>query len=322
MTAASDAGAGALVMSLDFELAWGIPDEDLARLSPGVAGARAAVDALLRCFERHRACATWATVGALMARDPDDLRAWAPPARERGVAPGRRPSRHDGRFDGPLPYFAPDLVRRVHETPGQEVGCHSFSHRSAVEGDERDLAFAEQLAASCAIAARDGIELRSLVFPYNAYDAAALRIAADAGIAVARTNPPHWAHTPRAPASHAPHRRAYRLLDQYLPLTSGERLAAHVRAGAPVQLPASRYLRPAGREPALATRARLRRVCDELTHAAARDRVVHLWWHPHNFGVDLERNLAFVDAVLQHLATLRSRYGMVSQTMRAAARAL
>jgi hypothetical protein len=38
-------------------------------------------------------------------------------------------------------------------------------------------------------------------------------------------------------------------------------------------------------------------------------------WHPHNFGVDTDRNMIFLQKVLREFSELRSRYGMQSLTM-------
>jgi hypothetical protein len=53
--------------------------------------------------------------------------------------------------------------------------------------------------------------------------------------------------------------------------------------------------------------------------AARRRRLFHLWWHPHNFGVDLQENLAFLRKILDHFRILQDRYGMRSMTMAAVA---
>jgi hypothetical protein len=41
----------------------------------------------------------------------------------------------------------------------------------------------------------------------------------------------------------------------------------------------------------------------------------HLWWHPHNFGVNLRQNLAMLTTVLDHFASLSKRHGMESLSM-------
>jgi hypothetical protein len=52
-----------------------------------------------------------------------------------------------------------------------------------------------------------------------------------------------------------------------------------------------------------------------MTDAAKRGRIYHLWWHPHNFGVHLDENLAFLRLVLDHYRLLRERYEFQSVTM-------
>jgi hypothetical protein len=66
-------------------------------------------------------------------------------------------------------------------------------------------------------------------------------------------------------------------------------------------------------------RLRLWRITSAMETAARRRRLFHLWWHPHNFGVDLQENLAFLREILDHFRILQDRYGMRSMTMAAVA---
>jgi hypothetical protein len=52
-----------------------------------------------------------------------------------------------------------------------------------------------------------------------------------------------------------------------------------------------------------------------MLHAARTDSFFHLWWHPHNFGVNLEQNLATLEELLRYFSVLRDNYGMRSLTM-------
>ena len=52
-----------------------------------------------------------------------------------------------------------------------------------------------------------------------------------------------------------------------------------------------------------------------MRSAAKKNEIFHIWWHPHNFGVDTEENLAFLSRVLEEYAELREQYGMKSMTM-------
>jgi hypothetical protein len=60
---------------------------------------------------------------------------------------------------------------------------------------------------------------------------------------------------------------------------------------------------------------RLRRILSSMTSAAQKQRLFHLWWHPHNFGVNTEANLHFLRAILEHYAQLRQHYNFSSQSM-------
>ena len=51
-------------------------------------------------------------------------------------------------------------------------------------------------------------------------------------------------------------------------------------------------------------------------HAAAKTgQNFHLWWHPHNFGVNIDQNLQVLSAILDEYEFLRDHYGMLSATM-------
>src|SRR5229473_1007142 len=78
--------SGALVISLDFELNWGVRDS--RRVEPyreNLLGVRRVVPALLELFRKYDIHATWATVGFLFCRTREELLAAAPALRPRYV---------------------------------------------------------------------------------------------------------------------------------------------------------------------------------------------------------------------------------------------
>jgi hypothetical protein len=60
---------------------------------------------------------------------------------------------------------------------------------------------------------------------------------------------------------------------------------------------------------------RLHRIKGDLTEAARKGLFYHLWWHPHNFGVNTSANLAFLRRILEHYRWLHKLYGMESLNM-------
>jgi peptidoglycan/xylan/chitin deacetylase (PgdA/CDA1 family) len=196
--------SGALVISLDFELHWGVLDSrPLEEYRENILGVRRGVPTLLELFRRYRIHATWATVGFLFCRTREELLA---------ATPTTRPNYHDRRLcpyqtiaeigdderDDPF-HYAPSLIAMIRRDPFQEIASHTFSHYYCLEPGQDRAVFEVDLRASIAVARREGIETRSLVFPRNQVNEAYLDSCARLGVAAYRGNAPGWMHRPGAP---------------------------------------------------------------------------------------------------------------------------
>lgn len=82
-----------------------------------------------------------------------------------------------------------------------------------------------------------------------------------------------------------------------------------------VDVPASRFLRPCAGRLAPVHPLHLVAITRGMTRAARTGRGYHLWWHPHNFGRNLEGNMAGLERIAAHFAMLRDRFGMQSLAM-------
>jgi hypothetical protein len=319
---------GALVVSLDFELAWGVHDS-LGRdgsYRAHLLGARAAVPALLDAFAHYDVAATWATVGFLFAESREELEVHAPPPELRPAYadPRRDPyrlSRGENEREDPLSY-APSLIRSIAAAPRQEVGSHTFSHYYCLEPGQTMAAFRADLSAAVSIAAARNLRLRSLVVPRHQVREDYLPAVAEAGFAVHRRNEAHPLARPRRSGRDPLWTRGARLLDAYLPLTGANAVpwsSLRPDRHGLSDVRESRFLRPASRRLAALEPLRTGRIVRAMREAARTGAVFHLWWHPHNFGVDLETNLDALRIVLRAFEEFRQRYGFASLTMSDAA---
>jgi peptidoglycan/xylan/chitin deacetylase (PgdA/CDA1 family) len=312
---------GAFVISLDFELIWGVRDKrTIADYGMNILGVRQAIPAMLDLFAERGIGATWATVGFLFFENKDDLIAGLPRTQPNYTSERLSPYGDiagigtDERDD---PYhFGRSLLDRIRGFPGQEIGTHTFSHFYCLEEGGDVVPFEDDLAAAKAAAARLGIRLASIVFPRNQVSAAHLRICREHGLRTFRGNESVWFHRAGRDADQSLPMRAMRLADSYLPLGGAYDRNPEVVEGL-VDIPSSHFLRPAG--PGRGESLRLKRITEAMEQAARRGTVFHLWWHPHNFGVNLEANLAFLRAILDRFRILQERYGMRSMTMAALA---
>lgn len=132
---------GILVISLELELYWGVHDtHPLDSYRVNILGVRQVVPRLLTLFQDVGIHATWATVGFVFFESHQDLRRAVP---DRLPAYPQRSSSayeylahlppHGTEATDPIHYGA-SLVRLIQQSPGQEIGTHTFSHYRCLEG--------------------------------------------------------------------------------------------------------------------------------------------------------------------------------------------
>ncbi len=312
---------GIFIISLDFELHWGIRDvKTVTQYRENLLGVRRAVPAMLATFVEYEVHATWATVGFLFFNRRNELLR---------ALPSQRPNYDDARLspyaeieavgqdenEDPF-HFGRSLLEQIRSSPAQEIGTHTFSHYYCLEPTQSIAAFQADLRAALAAAADFGVVLKSIVFPRNQYDEGHLRICGEMGLRTFRGNPQSWLYRPRIGAEETRWVRAARLADSYCDLASHNCYSvAGTAEGVATNLPASRFLRPYVAKVPMAQALQERRIKGDLTYAARQGLVYHLWWHPHNFGAHLEKNMATLRRILDHFQDLRQRYGMQSRNM-------
>ena len=74
-----------------------------------------------------------------------------------------------------------------------------------------------------------------------------------------------------------------------------------------------RFLRPYKNK--LLSKLMIRRIKNEMLEASQNGKVYHLWWHPHNFGINLEENLSNLESLLVYYQELNIKYKMESVCM-------
>lgn len=316
---------GFFVISLDFELHWGMFDKTtIDAYGEHYKGVQKVVPELLDFFAEHNIHATWATVGMLMCESKTELLSLIPkeslqPRYKNSAQSAYKhiASRHIGENEKDDPnHFAPSLVDEIIHTPGQELASHTFSHYYAQDGARNAPAiFKEDLRLQKHVSEKFGVTPTSIVFPRNQSTVAALELAYESGMTAYRGNEDHFLY--RNGTEQPLYVRALRLLDAYINI-SGH----HTTPLKPaedhglVNIPSSRFLRPYSKKLRFLEPRRLRRITDSMTHAAEHGEIFHLWWHPHNFGTGRKENMENLRTIIEHFKTLEKKYGMQSATMR------
>ena len=313
---------GRFVISLDFELLWGVRDKrTIASYGENIMGVRKALPAMLDLFTKYQVRATFATVGFLFCRNKQELLDHIPHEVPNYTADKYSPYANDyldsiGNNEADDPYhFGHSLVQLIRNYPEQEIATHTFSHYYCLEGASL-ASFEADIKAAIQIAAAHGIAIKSIVFPRNQYSVEHINICKKLGIISYRGNEKAAIYHPRKNEEQDKKIRALRLLDSYVNIT-GHNTYKITRQGEEIlDIPSSRFLRPYSKKLQMLDGLRLQRIKNSLTHAAKNGEAYHLWWHPHNFGKNLAQNISFLEAILQHYRELNQRYGFESSTMK------
>ena len=309
--------AGGFVISLDFELHWGIRDHcTVDQYRENLLGVRQTIPAMLQLFERYGIHATWATVGFLFFTSIDDLRAGIPAELPHYQHPNLDPYAalsEVGRNEEEDPFhFAPTLIRKILGFEGQEVATHTLSHFYASAPGPTLESFRADLRGAQLAANQYDVVLRSIVFPRNQISRQHIRICAEEGLIAYRSTEAD----PLIGAGNGAIARARRLADAYLKLGSDGCVTPALDTEYNiVKVSQSRFLRPWRTALKAFEARRLRRICESMSEAARTNRTFHLWWHPHNFGSHLDENMGVLTRIAEHYAHLKRELGWTSLTM-------
>lgn len=318
-------GESYFVISLDFELFWGMFDKvTISEYGERIQGEQTAIPRMLALFSEYGIHATWATVGMLMARNKNELLSLLPPKELRPTYEDMNVSSY--RYIETMPigrsetddkyHFGSSLVQKILATPQQEIGNHTFSHYYCIDGHKNsDEVFSADIDAFNRIAETYGINATSIVFPRNQTSLEALRTCYKKGIRAYRGNENHFLYEARKDSSQSLFIRGLRLLDHYLNISGHNTYTIEKRENEIVNIPASRFLRPWSKTLRFLEPLRMRRIKNAMTHAGKHGEVFHLWWHPHNFGIDQEENFKNLEEILKHFKILQEKYGMQSASM-------
>lgn len=310
---------GSFVISLDFELYWGVRDKrTLADCRQRMKNVWLAIPEILALFEKYEINATWAVVGFLFFRDAEELIENAPDSRPTYTDKSLCPYSYveSAGIDEPDLHFALPLIQEIASTKGQEIASHTLSHYYCLESGQTLEQFRSDMVKAFAVAEENGLTLKSLVFPRNQSQPECISIFKELGGLAYRGNELSPLYRASSTSGHNFAKRIGRLLDSYVNVSGSNTYTLDsCKENGFVNIPASRFLRPYSRRLSPFDGLKLKRIKDAMTHASEKNEIFHLWWHPHNFGSDISENIGFLDRVLSHYSLLKERNGMESMTM-------
>lgn len=313
---------GYFIISLDFELFWGVFDvKKLADYKKNLLNVREIIPRLLELSRTYGIKLTFATVGCLFARSRNELLAFIPdlkPTYEDGsLNPYLLLSDMSNSPENNACYFAHDLLESIKNEGSHEISSHTFSHYYCNEKGQNINQFKADLEANIKIAKANGVELKSIVFPRNQINKDYLQVAKDLGFTSYRGTEKHKIHSPKdLKELERKDNRILRLFDSFFNLTGNHTYDIKGLCSNILQdVPSSRFLRPYSKTLKFLEPLKIKRIKSAMTEAAENNEMYHLWWHPHNFGDNLEENFKNLELLFQHYAELRDKQQFESVTM-------
>lgn len=309
---------GYFVISLDFELLWGIFDVvDSDEKTDYFDNTINAIPEILDLFKKYKIHCTWATVGMLFNTNWEDWKRNIPE-----FLPDYKNQKLSAYCFGKSLKstktekicFAVGSIQEIIKVPGQEIGTHTYSHFYSMETGQEAVHFEKDLEKAIEIAQRMDIKIKSLVFPRNQFKREYLEICYKLGIKNVRSNPKDWYW--KDTTSNNIWVKIFRTGDAYVPLGQKSYSFDELKpkTGLPLEQKASRFLRPLESNPIL-RRLKLERIKKEMQHAAKNNEIYHLWWHPHNFGNRTAESLQDLKEILEHFELLEEKYSFQSSNM-------
>jgi len=309
---------GIFTISLDFELHWGLFDIiSIDKLTSYFDNTIDVIPEILKVFEAYDVEATWAIVGMLFHESMDELKQNMPdlvPSYEDKILSAYEFISSSYNDSYSKYYFAPELVKQIAKTKGQEVGTHTYSHYYTFAEGQTKEQFQEDIAASVRAAEALGVSFSSIVYPRNQYLEKYNSVCEAHNITICRINPKIWFWD--ASLKYKFVKKIVRTLDCYLPLCKTSYKLDKEVGGTknPLLLRTSRFYKPRETNKIL-NKLKLLRVKREMKLAAKKGEYYHLWWHPHNFGTYPQQSIEDLKEILEYYKVLNAKYGFKSLNM-------
>jgi peptidoglycan/xylan/chitin deacetylase (PgdA/CDA1 family) len=309
---------GVFVISLDFELLWGVFDKiNWKNQQTYFENTRKIIPEILKLFETHEIGCTWATVGMLFNENWEEWNANLPdliPEYQDGKLSAYEFGKSIQSIETEKLCFAPEIIKILGQVPKQEIATHTYSHYYCLEEGQNQNEFRSDLEMAKNMANKFGYSLHSLVFPRNQFNPDYLEICDELNIKNIRSNPANWYW--KDTQNHNLANKIFRTADAYFGFKDKSYRKNKIEKNKSiVEQKASRFLRPYSTN-TLQNKLRLSRILKEMEESAIEEKIYHLWWHPHNFGSHPREGLQDLKVILSKYSDLKHKYNYCSSSMR------
>ena len=302
---------GNLIISLDFELLWGLSGwskDQIKEYFPHVQNSIKSLELILAMFEDYKLKSTVAYVGAMSFNDKEELANFIDFDTPKYSNPLF--SSYESIFTlinfeySSSFFFCPDVIESLKVNPLVELASHTFSHYYCLEGGvspkdfENDLIAMKKLSPS----------LKTIIFPRNQINNELLALCSKYGFTHFRGKSSSSIYKATRTESRYTLNGALRLLDAYVPISGSQCFALDSTKDEIKNIPESCFLRPYSQTLSFLEPLKRRRIMNDMEKAAKKGLNYHIWWHPHNFGINTQENLDMLRVICEKFKELSETY--------------
>lgn len=307
---------GHFVISLDFELVWGLAGWNITQVesySTNIKNAKTALKDIVEMLEKYDMKCTIGYVGAMNFSCISELR-----LDKNTVIPSYK-NKQFASFISLLPYaekelnvdlfFAKSEIAYLKSRANIELASHTYSHYYCLEEGQSIDDFENDLIKTIENAELHGIKLASIIFPRNQVNDTYLKICKNRGFTHFRGMLNNTLYEPSKTSFRYSPIGALRFLDTYFNISGSNTYSIDTTMGKElIDVPGSRFFRPYSKRLSFLERLKIRRIKDSMADAARNGRIYHLWWHPHNFGANMRENILQLEEICCFFDLLRKQY--------------
>lgn len=314
---------GYFIISLDFELHWGVFDKkSISEYKENLENVKLVIPRLLDLANKYNIKLTFATVGFLFAKNKQELLENNPKLLPSYSNPKFSPynqldtigaNETEDEF-----HYASSLIDLIKKDENHEIGTHTYSHFYCLEDGQTIEQFEADIIAAITSAAKKDVTIKSIVFPRNQVNKNYLDICSKHGITCYRGIETHKIYnTLNRKFNKQQTTRALRLIDSYVNISGHNtyNLNSLNTIKGITNIPSSSFLRPYSKRLKIIESLRVSRVKKSMTHAAKNNELFHLWWHPHNFGKHMDANFISLETIFKHYKILNNKFNLDNVTM-------
>lgn len=314
---------GHFIISLDYELLWGLAgwdDEHLQSYERNVDNANGALCQIVDLLDAYGMRLTVAYVGAMNNSSINEM------THEKAGFDVEYDAPIFSSFKSSVPYaekknkpsllLAKDMIEMLNQRANVELSSHTYSHYYCLEDGQTREMFAKDVALACLNAKNTEISLRTIILPRNQIHPDYMEVCKEMGITHYRGTLNNWLYRTEKTKSRFSVKGALRFLDTYVNISGANDYSVEsCMGGCLVNVPGSRFLRPYSSSLSFLERMKIRRIKKSMTHAAKHGLIYHLWWHPHNFGTNTEENMQTLKMLCEHYSYLKNKYNFRSSSI-------